>query len=155
MIRLGSRGLALLLLAGWTALIWWLMIRARVPAGERQWWVHWGRNLAHAPLFGVHAALAALALRPGAVPGPSTDRARRPEQRAYLAAAAVALAYGLLVEWRQAQVPGRVASAWDVLTDAVGALGVPWALSTGALFSRRALAVFAAAAAMAAGATWM
>jgi len=67
----------------------------------------------------------------------------------------VAVTYGLLIEWRQAYIPGRVASGWDLLTDAIGALGVPWALSTGALFSGRAVAVFIGAAAMAAGATWL
>jgi hypothetical protein len=154
-IRLGSRSLALLLLIGWSALIWWLMTRAKVTVGERYWWGPWARNLAHAPLFGVHATLAALALRPGAVPGPSTEPARRFEHRAYLLAVAVAVAYGVLIEWKQASIPGRVASGWDVLTDSIGALGVPWALSTGALLSGRAVAVFVAAAAMAAAATWL
>lgn len=155
MIRLGSRPLALLLLVGWTALIWWLMTRAKVTVGERYWWGPWARNLAHAPLFGVHAALAALTLRPGAVPGPSAEPARRAEHRVFLAAAAVAVAYGVLIEWRQASIPGRVASGWDVLTDSVGALGVPWALSTGALLSGRAVWVFVAAAAISAAATWL
>lgn len=154
-VRVGSRTLALLLLIGWTGLIWWLMTRAKVTVGERWWWGPWARNLIHAPLFGVHAALAALALRPGAVSGPSAEALRRPEHRAYLLAAAAAVAYGVLVEWRQAYVPGRVASGWDLLTDAIGALGVPWALSTGALLSGRAVAVFVAAAAMAAAATWL
>lgn len=155
MIRLGSRPLALLLLVGWTALIWWLTTRAKVTVAERYWWGPWAHNLVHAPLFGVHAALAALALRPGRVPGPSGEPARRSEHRAYLAAAAAAVLYGVLIEWRQAYIPDRVASGWDVLTDATGALGVPWALSTGALLSGRAVVVFAAAAAAAAGATWL
>lgn len=155
MIRLGSRPLALLLLVGWTALIWWLMTRAKVTVGERWWWGPWARNLAHAPLFGVHAALAALTVRPGAVPGPSAEPARRAERRAFLIAAAVAVGYGLLIEWKQSMIPGRVASGWDLLTDSIGALGVPWALSTGALISGRAVAVFVAAAAMSAAATWL
>jgi hypothetical protein len=154
-IRLGSRAAALLLLIGWTVLIWWLMTSAKVTVGARWWWAPWARNMIHAPLFGVHAALAALALRPGAVPGPSAEPGRRLEHRAYLAAVAVALVYGLLIEWKQASIPGRVASGWDLLTDAIGALGVPWALATGALFSRRAVIVFVAAAAMAAAATWL
>jgi hypothetical protein len=154
-IRLSSRAVALLLLLAWGALIWWLMTRAKVAVGARWWWAPWARNLVHAPLFGGFAALAALALRPGRVPGPSADAARRAEHRAYLAAVLLALAYGVLIEWRQAHIPGRVASGWDVLTDAVGALGVPWALSTGALFTGRAVAVFVVAAVMAAAATWL
>ena len=155
MIRLGSRPLALLLLVAWSGLIWWLMTRTQVTVGDRWWWGPWARNLLHAPLFGVHAALAALTVRPGPVPGPSSGPGRVPERRAYLLAAAVALAYGVLIEWRQAGIPGRAASGWDVLTDLVGALGVPWALSTGALLSGRACAVFVVAAAVAAAATWL
>jgi len=155
LIRLGSRPIALLLLVAWSGLIWWLMTRAKVTVAERWWWGPWLRNLIHAPLFGVHAALAALTLRPGAVPGPSAEPARRDDRRAFLVAAAIAVAYGLLIGWKQSGIPGRAASAWDVLTDAIGALGMPWALSTGALLSGRAVAVFVAAAAMAAAATWL
>lgn len=155
MIRLGSRSAALALWLAWTGLIWWLMTGAKVTVGEHVWWGHWARNLIHAPLFGLHAALAALVLRPGAVPGPSAEAARRPEHRAYLLAVAVALTYGLLIEWRQAHIPGRTSSSWDLLTDAIGALGVPWALSTGALVTGRAMVVFMLAAAMSAGATWL
>ena len=61
----------------------------------------------------------------------------------------------MLLEGKQSGIPGRAASAWDVLTDSIGALGVPWALSTGVLLSGRAVAVFVAAAAMAAAATWL
>lgn len=154
-MRLGARVLALLVLVGWTALIWWLMTRAKVTVAQRYWWGPWAHNLAHAPLFGVQAVLAALVLRPGRVPGPSTEPARRDEHRAYLAAAGAAIAYGLLIEWVQSSIDGRVASGWDLLTDAAGALGVPWALSTGALFSGRAVVVFIVGAAMAAAATWL
>lgn len=159
MIRLSSRTLVLALFAGWTALIWWLMTRAHVSVGERAWWGLWARNLVHAPLFGVHAALAALLVRPGRVPGPVPGPARgaegRAEHRAFLAGAAVAVAYGLLVEWRQATIPRRAASGWDLLTDAVGALGVPWALATGALVSRRAVVVLLVAIVASAAATYL
>ncbi|MHC5211939.1 MAG: VanZ family protein [Planctomycetota bacterium] len=158
MIRLPSRILALALLVGWTALIWWLMTGARVSVGERTWWGLWARNMTHAPLFGVHAALAALVVRPGRVPGPvAGERSRegRAEHRAFLVGVAVAVAYGLLVEWRQASLPRRVASGYDLLTDAVGALGVPWALATGALFSKRAVVVFVLAAAVSAAAAFL
>jgi hypothetical protein len=40
-----------------------------------------------------------------------------------------------------------------VVTDSIGAFGVPWALSTGRLFSWRAVAVFLAAGAAALVAT--
>jgi hypothetical protein len=157
--------LALLLLGAWTALIWWLMTRAHVSVGERSWWGLWARNLVHAPLFGVHAALAALVLRPGRVPGPVPAPLRDPArersadaragQRAFLVGAAVAVAYGLLVEWRQASIPQRVASGYDLLTDAVGALGVPWALATGALLSRRAVVVLIVALAVSAAGSFL
>ena len=152
MIRLPSRILALALLVGWTALIWWLMTGARVSVGERTWWGLWARNMTHAPLFGVHAALAALVVRP--VAG-ERSREGRAEHRAFLVGVAVAVAYGLLVEWRQASLPRRVASGYDLLTDAVGALGVPWALATGALFSKRAVVVFVLAAAVSAAAAFL
>jgi hypothetical protein len=159
LIRLQSRAVTLALLVGWTALIWWLMTSARVSVGERSWWGMWARNLMHAPLFGVHAALAALAMRPGRVPGPvaqaARDAAGRAEQRAFLVGVAIAVAFGVLVEWRQASIPRRVASGYDVLTDAVGALGVPWALATGALVSKRAVVVFLVALAVSAAGTYL
>jgi VanZ family protein len=68
---------------------------------------------------------------------------------------AIAVAYGVLVEWRQASIPRRVASGYDVLTDAVGALGVPWALATGALVSKRAVVVFLVALAVSAAGTYL
>jgi hypothetical protein len=161
LIRLSSRPLALVLFVGWTALIWWLMTRAVVTVGEHRWWGPWARNLAHAPLFGMHAALAALLVRPGRVSGPvrgpasARDLAGRAEHRAYLFGIAVAIGYGVLVEWRQAGIPRRVASGYDVVTDAVGALGVPWALASGALLTRRAVLVFLVAAAASALATYL
>jgi len=147
MIALRSRTLALLLAVGWAALVWTLLTSTKVKVGPWYPWMPWVWNLGHAPLFGVQAALIGLTLRPGRVPGPDAPgsdapRAAHVARRAFFLGAALALLYGVLIEWRQAQVPGRVASGFDVLTDGVGALGVPWALATGALFSRRAVLVF-------------
>jgi hypothetical protein len=146
-LALHSRTLALLLAAGWAVLVWTMLTSTRVSVGPWYPWMPWVWNLGHAPLFGVQAALIGLALRPGRVPGPGATDADEPRaahagRRAFFLGAALALVYGVLIEWRQAQVPGRHASGLDVITDAVGALGVPWALATGALFSRRALVVF-------------
>jgi hypothetical protein len=158
-IGLRSRRLAVVLAAVWALLIWLLMTRARVSFDVRTWWMPWLRNLLHAPLFGTLAVLVALAWRPGAVPGPGADgsptRDGRAGRRAYWIAVACAVGYGALIEWRQAHLPGRVASGYDVLTDAIGALGVPWAMATGALFPGRALLVLLAAVISAAGATWL
>ena len=149
------------ILAGlWAVLIWELCTSTRVTRGHWYWWTPWAFNLAHAPLFGVLAALAGLALAPGAVTGgwrsllravPEPEGARR---AAFVGTAVVVVGYGALLEWVQSRIPGRTASGLDVLMDAVGALGVPWALSSGVLFGRRAWLVFAAGAALAAWETW-
>jgi hypothetical protein len=145
LIALRSRPLALGLAAGWAVLTWVLLTSKDAPVGPWYPWMPWVFNLSHAPLFGVQAALIGLTLRPGAVPGPDAVPPDRSARRAFLLGAALALLYGVLIEWRQAQVPGRTASGLDVITDGIGALGVPWALATGALLSRRALIVFVAA----------
>jgi VanZ family protein len=44
------------------------------------------------------------------------------------AAVAFAIAYGIVDELHQSQVPGRVASAWDVLSDACGGVLAAWLL---------------------------
>jgi VanZ family protein len=90
------------------------------------------RNFAHAVLFGIQAVLIGLALRPGPIGRPA---------RIWLVASTLALAYGMLTEWRQASLPGRTASWIDVVTDAVGAYGAPWALAHGFRLSRRAVIV--------------
>jgi hypothetical protein len=62
--------------------------------------------------------------------------------------------YGVLLEWVQSGIPGRSADSLDVVMDAIGALGVPWGLSSGWLFGRRTWVVFALAAALSAWTTW-
>src|SRR4030095_2552468 len=53
----------------WAALVWELCTSTRVTHGHWYWWTPWAFNLAHAPLFGMQAALLGLALAPGAVEG--------------------------------------------------------------------------------------
>jgi hypothetical protein len=151
-IAIRSRPVALALLAAWTALVLDLCLSDHVPRVPRYPWAPWVWNLGHAPLFGGWAALLAVSLRPGRCPGPAPGERR--EHRAWLAAALAGVAFGTFVEWRQAHIPGRTASGLDVLTDAIGAFGVPWALATGALLTRRALAVLGVASLAALAATW-
>src|SRR5687768_3925315 len=68
-----------------------------------------GRKLVHMAEFGALCALWWRALRPSLRP-----------DRALALAAAVALLYAVSDEWHQGLVPGRTASAWDVLIDAAG-----------------------------------
>ncbi len=151
MIGLRSRSAAAALALLWAGVLWELCTTTKVHVSGRWIGMRWLTNLTHAPLFGVLAALVALAIVPGRVPGP--DAEARPARAAFAAAAALAVAYGVGIEWRQAYIPGRTASGFDVITDAVGAFGVPWALATGALWSRRAAVVFLVASVAAALAT--
>ena len=151
MIGLRSRPIAASLALLWGAVVWGLCTTTRVSIPGRLFVMRWLTNLTHAPMFGLQAALFALALMPGRVPGP--DAPAPATRRAFLTAAVLAVLYGAGIEWRQAYIPGRTCSGFDVITDTVGAFGVPWALSTGALWSRRALAVFLAASVAAAAAT--
>ena len=50
-------------------------------------------------------------------------------RRWWLVAALVALTYSMLLEWRQLGLEHRSGSVIDLLTNAVGAFGMPWALS--------------------------
>jgi VanZ family protein len=133
-----ARTVAVVLLVVWTVVIWQLLTSPRV--GTRAWypWMPYVRNFAHAVLFGVQALLIGWSLRPGPVGRPLA---------LWLAASGLALAYGGLTEWRQAVLPERTASWIDVGTDAIGAFGLPWALSTGRVFSGRLALVLVAAAA--------
>ena len=144
----------------WAALVWELCTSTRVTRGHWFWWTPWAFNLAHAPLFGLLAALLGLSLAPVVVQGgwrgllravPDPDGARR---AAFVLVAVLVVGYGVLLEWVQSGIPGRRASGMDVVMDAIGALGVPWALSSGQLFGRRTWVVFLAAAALAAWETW-
>src|SRR5262249_60989010 len=100
MVGLRSGPVAPSLLALWTAVIWELCTTTKVALPGRYFVMRWLPNLSHAPLFGVEAALLALTLAPGRVPGPDADTTRT--RRVYRAAAALAIVYGACIEWRQA-----------------------------------------------------
>jgi VanZ family protein len=135
--------LALLIVALWIVAIWDLSShRVPIPKGKSLWW-EFLSNLAHAPLFGVLTLWIAAVLlreRDGAWPRPRLGRSA-------LVFACV-LAYGVLDELHQSHVPGRDASALDVLTDGVSAAMVLWIVRTlgderreGVLYARLALGV--------------
>ena len=153
------RAFALILAALWAMLTWELCTSTTITHGHRYWWTPWFFNLGHAPLFGMQAALLGLALAPSTVDGGWRGLLRavpEPDARraAFLVAAGLAVAYGVLLEWVQSHIPGRSADSLDVVMDAIGALGVPWGLSTGGFFGRRTWVVFAFAAALSAWTTW-
>ena len=112
------RALALAPLAAWMALVWWLSSR---PAGDAEPHLlgSWITNLAHAPVFGVLALLAALCL-------PRAGRWPRLDRRARLAVLAFVLLYAAVDELHQASSPGRSPSPYDVVTDLVGAGCTLW-----------------------------
>lgn len=115
------RPVAALATAGWMGLIWWLSsgrIRVRPPLPA----VDFFFNLAHAPVFGFLAALAAAAAAPRPLPPTWPD----PGRRARIAAFAIVMGWAALDELHQAGVAGRSASPLDFLTDAAGAVGVLW-----------------------------
>ena len=103
--------------AAWAALIWVLSSRPTDPPPRPELWRSFVWNLAHGPVFGVLALLLLpLAPRRGgwAVLGP-----------AQLAAVAVAAgAWAVVDELHQGWVPGRAASATDLVTDLAGIVAV-------------------------------
>ncbi|HEX6882048.1 MAG TPA: VanZ family protein [Planctomycetota bacterium] len=113
--------LALLIVLLWGLVIWDLSsTRVPLPRGSSLGW-EFLSNLAHAPLFGLLALwLAAVVLRERDGGWPRPSRARD------ALVLGLVLAYGVLDELHQSRVPGRDASALDVLTDVVGALLVLW-----------------------------
>lgn len=113
------RPAALLLLVGWTAALWWLLISREVTelAIARSSYLN---NLAHAVLFGLEALFLGFLLAPGVIGRP---------RKAWLVASLLALAYAGLLEWRQGFTEGRVSSWLDMLTNTVGVFGAPACLS--------------------------
>jgi len=105
--------------AAWMGLLWWSSARPAEPDPGRGVALSFGWNLAHAPAFGV-LALLLLPLAPR-VGGWACLGARE-----LVSFALVAVGYGVIDEWHQSRVPGRHASAYDVITDAVGVLCVLW-----------------------------
>jgi hypothetical protein len=149
------RRFAALPIAAWAALIWSAssMTPARAFPGIRL--SAFTTNLLHAPLFGMLALLGCLALpRDGAWP--------RVTSRAALAVLAAVVLYGVADEIHQSFTPVREVSAFDVVTDGVGAacvllvvayVGRPSADRRG--LSHRVLLGLAACALAAAAATWI
>lgn len=113
------RPAALVLLAGWTAALWWLLISREVTelAIARSSYLN---NLAHAVLFGLEALFLGFLLAPGVIGRP---------KRTWLLASLLALAYSGLLEWRQGFTDGRVSSWLDMVTNTVGVFGAPACLS--------------------------
>lgn len=119
------------------ALQWWLQVPRLVRWGPvlllagMLWWSSSQRprrtepdvvgallhNAMHVVAFAALAGAAWCALR---APHAARDRA------ASLAAVMLATVYGIVDEVHQSFVPGRVASAWDVASDACGALLGTW-----------------------------
>jgi len=109
---------------GWAAVIFDLSSQRRPVSTRSSVLWEWLSNLAHAPLFGLLALFtAALLLRERGAGWP-----RWSPGRAALVVA-ITLLYGIADERHQASVPGRDASALDVLTDGVGALMVVWVIA--------------------------
>lgn len=69
-------------------------------------------NGMHVVLFGGLATLVFAALQ----------RVAPSQQRGHLVAVLLACGWGALDEWHQSSVPGRCASAWDLLTDCASAV---------------------------------
>lgn len=150
------RWVGLVLSAAWAGAIW-LLSDTSHPLPVAPPVPLYLNNLAHAPLFGVLAFLALIALpRRGSPPWPRIDR------RTGGLVLAVVGGWSLLDEWHQSWVPGRHASLGDVLTDFVGAASVLLVAHTlgrpraSAALVLRSLALgLVACAAAAAVATWI
>lgn len=105
----------------WMALIWWLSsgpigIRPTLPAAD------FFSNLAHAPVFGLMAALVATA----AAPRPLPASWPRPGRTAGLVALLVVAIWAGVDEFHQARVGGRHGSPFDFATDLTGGAVALW-----------------------------
>lgn len=118
------RCVAFVLPVAWAAFIWRMSAEATlidVGLSLPEWLASVLHDLGHPVAFG----LLALLLVP-LLPRVGVGRARWVAWTRTRGAAlfAVALAYGIVDEWHQSCVPGRVPSVFDVLSDAVGAATV-------------------------------
>ena len=123
-----GRPLTALLLVTWSASIWWVLTTTRVGTEPLFPGSAFVFNVGHAGLFGLQALLIGSLWRPGPI-----GRELAP----WVTASCLALLYSCALEWRQDSIDGRSASWFDLLTNAVGAFGAPWALSQERLFNRR------------------
>jgi VanZ family protein len=148
--------LVLVIVALWLVVIWDLSSASRPkPKGNSVLW-EFLSNLAHAPLFGLLAlwiSAAVLRRRGGGWP--------RPDWRRGGFVVGSVLAFGVLDEWHQSHVPGRDASALDVLTDVAAAGMVLWIVyvlgrspTERGLLARLALGVLACCASAALALAW-
>ena len=123
-LRLGDRALELWrrlpALVRWAgvaagmALLWWSSARTPQPAPYNPVWSYVG-NAAHFVAFAGLAAACWLAM-------PAQLAVARIDTSAWL----LAVGYGLVDEWHQSWIPGRHASAVDLVTDAMGAAFAVW-----------------------------
>lgn len=120
LLRLGwtlqriPRGAAVALVFAWGLLIWYASSRSAPTIGPPGRWGEVLSNLGHAPEYGVLVVWLALAL-------PRRDGWPALEARSVWFILAVALLYAVSDEVHQSFTPDRDASAFDVLTDFVGA----------------------------------
>lgn len=115
------RGFWAFVALAWMGGIWGLSSLHAVP-GARNFWVAWLLNCGHAFEFGMLALWLALALPRRDHPRPWADlTAAR-----ILLVFVLAMVWAVLDEWHQSHVSGRDATAFDLVTDACGILGVLW-----------------------------
>lgn len=129
----GSRGriLWLILLLVWSGTIWWALTTTRVGAGPLFPGSSFVFNVGHAVIFAVEALLIAWVWEPG----------MRPGQGRWMLASGLAWIYSGALEWRQGFIEGRQSSVADLVTNALGAFGVPWMLAVPEQRTRRMLLV--------------
>lgn len=96
------------------AFLWWSSARTPQPAPYDPVWSYVG-NAAHFVAYAGLAAAGWLAL-------PANLPVRRIDAASWL----LAVGYGLVDEWHQSWIPGRHASAVDLVTDAMGAAFAVW-----------------------------
>lgn len=118
------RGIAAAAALGWMLLIYWLSsgpidFRVPLPASGFLW------NFAHAPVFGLLAALVATA----AAPRPLPPHWPNPGRLAGLVAFLAVTAWAAADEYHQSRVDGRHGSLFDFATDVTAAASVLWVAS--------------------------
>ncbi|MBL8863491.1 MAG: VanZ family protein [Planctomycetes bacterium] len=107
-----AAGVALTL--GWMGLVWSLSARENLDLAGGTAAGAWLTNLAHAPEYAALATWLALAAR-----RPGSPVAPAPRAACWIVVACAL--FGVTDELHQSSVPGRDASALDVVTDVVGA----------------------------------
>ena len=103
------------LAAGWMALIFLLSSQPRLPVPML---FNGMDKLAHVLCYGILVFLLARSLVP-----PEVTSGKR-----VLLLTILVTAYGMTDEFHQSLVPGRDASAWDVMADGAGGLVVAWTM---------------------------